>query len=70
MFLLVSRSRLIYLIPVDEVSVLDNAYLLGVDLANDTDAEARTREGLTEYQALRKAKLQAGFADLVLEQVS
>ena len=70
MFLLVSRSRLIYLIPVDEVSVLDNAYLLGVDLANDTDAEARTWEGLTEYQALRKAKLQAGFADLVLEQVS
>ncbi len=29
MFLLVSCGRLVYLVPVDEVSVLDDTYLLG-----------------------------------------
>ena len=41
-----------------------------VDFADDTDTKSRSREWLTEYQLLRNAKLQTGFADLILEQIA
>ena len=58
------------LLAVDGVGVLHDADFLGGDFADDADAEARAREWLAEDEGFREAQFEAGFADLVFEEVA
>ena len=58
------------LLAVDGISVLHNADFLCRHLADDADAESRSRERLAEYQILRNAKLKACLTHLILEQIA
>ena len=56
------------LLAVDGVRVLHDADLVRSHLAHDAHAQTGAGEGLTVYQIFRQAQLQAGAADLILEQ--
>ena len=55
---------------VDGVGVLNDTDFFGGDFTDDADAETRTREWLTEDEGFREAQFEAGFADLVFEEVA
>ena len=70
MLISVSVNSLVNLLTVDCISVLNDADLFSIDLTDNSYAKTRTREWLTEYEALRNAKLKTSLADFVLEKVT
>ena len=58
------------LIAVDEISFLNDAYLLGCYFTDDADAKSGTREWLTVYKVFRDTELKAGSSYLILEEVT
>ena len=53
----------------DGIGILHDGHLFRGHFADDADAQARAREGLTAYQIFGQAQLTAGLTHLVLEQV-
>lgn len=59
-----------HLLPVDVVGILNNLYLLSGNLADDADAQARSREGLTADEMLRDSQGAAHLPDFILKEKS
>ena len=62
------EARCPHLLAHDGVGLLQHGHPLGRDLADDPDAEAGSREGLSPHDVVRQSELGPDGPDLVLEQ--